>query len=164
MRLTFSDRAAYPGDENIERIAATGDVSALVAALQFLEEETRARHATHMAAKYADRPRYAISDDWGHYFSDSVPEFDTRWVFDRHRWNVTVLHVTHRSGTNWLRGRLDEIADINESLVDANADALDLGMDEFGVREADELPGWVDEAIDIKRRTFVEAPHDADRT
>jgi hypothetical protein len=148
---------AYPSDERLQRIA-DGDLSveALAAAFAFLPRESRARVAERMVSDYADRARYVISGDWSHYFSDSVPEFDTRWVFDRRRWGLTVLHVKRRPSEVWLMALPDEIQDLDDSLIDANPNALDIEMDDFGVREADELPEWVDDAIDVERETFVE--------
>ncbi|WP_182084433.1 hypothetical protein [Aureimonas sp. ME7] len=147
----------HPQDASIERIAASGDVGALAAALQLLKQATRAQHAESMAVRYADRLRYAVSDDWSHYFSDVAPEFDTRWVFDRHEWRVAVLHVKRRSDVDWFLALPDETEDVTESLVDANAGALDHAMDEFGVYEANALPNWVSEAIKVERRALVEA-------
>ncbi|KQT42072.1 hypothetical protein ASG43_17505 [Aureimonas sp. Leaf454] len=137
-------------------MAAAGDVKALVTALPLLKQGIRARHATLKAAEHADRPRYAVSGDWGHYFADGAPEVDTRWVFDRHRWHVSVLHVKRQSSSGWLIGLPEEVADLEDSLVDANADALDVRMEEFGVREADALPAWADEAVATERHPFVE--------
>ena len=110
-----------------------------------------------MASNYADCVRYVISDDWPHYFSDDVPEFDTRWVFDRRRWGIAVLHVKRRSSEVWLMALPDEIQDLDDSLTDANPNALDLEMEDFGVREADELPKWADDAVHVERETFVES-------
>lgn len=147
----------HSGDESIERIAATGDVDALASALQLLQQDSRVRYASRMMAEFAERPRYAVSDDWSHYFSDDAPEFDTRWVFDRHTWRVAVLHVKRRSDIDWLAALPEEIGDVTESLMDANVNALDLDMAEFGVFEANVLPNWVGEATAVDRLAFVDA-------
>jgi hypothetical protein len=153
---TTQNGKAFPSDESLRRIAG-GDfsVDAFAAALAFLTQDP-ARAPERMISNYADRARYVISDDWSHYFSDNVPEFDTRWVFDRRQWGLSVLHVKRRSSEVWLMALPDEVQDLDDSLIDANPNALDLEMDDFGVREADELPEWVDDAVHVERETYVE--------
>lgn len=148
---------AHPSDESLRRIVAAGtNVAALAEAFAFLKEDTRAREAQRNAADHADRLRYVIADDWSHFFSDSVPEFDTRWIFDRRKWHLCVLHVKRQSSDTWLMALDDELQDLNDSIVDANTGALDLEMEDFGLREADETPQWAENALTGERQTFVE--------
>lgn len=163
--MTTQNGEAFPSDKSLQRVAS-GDfsVDAFAAALAFLTQDP-ACVPERLIFDYADRARYAISDDWSHYFSDSVPEFDTRWVFDRRRWGLTVLHVKRGSSEVWLRALPDEIDDVDDSLIVANPNALDLEMDDFGIREADELPEWADDAVHVERETFVEPwPEREDRS
>jgi hypothetical protein len=148
---------AHASEESIRRIVdAGGDVVALVAAFAFLKEDTRAREAKRNAEDHADRPRYVIAADWPHFFSDDAPERDTRWVFDRRQWRLSVLHVKRRSSDAWLMALEDELKDVNDSMVDANAGALDLELDDFGLLESNKLPEWAGAALTTDRQTFVE--------
>lgn len=156
MSKTAEDEMPLPSDESLRRIAG-GDfsVDAFAAALASLTQDP-ARAPERIISDYADRARYVISDDWSHYFSDDVPEFDTRWVFDRRQWGLTVLHLKRRSSEVWLMALPDEVQDLDDSLIRANPNALDLEMVDFGVRESDAMPEWASEARTIERCSLVQ--------
>lgn len=91
----------------------------------------------------AEQKRYVIADEpgslWGHLFDETGRETMTRFVFDREQNALVALQVRLDGG--WENGSDAMIADLEDSLVNANPDALtDPGY--WGLVTADEHPSW----------------------
>ncbi|MBB3937329.1 hypothetical protein [Aureimonas phyllosphaerae] len=98
----------------------------------------------------ADLPRFVSCTDWDHRFPGTEREVKVRWVFDRRLWSVVVLHRREAGGV-WSAAGPDELLDVTESLVFANADAL-FATEDWGCAEERSLPGWT-AAIEASPRT-----------
>lgn len=97
-------------------------------------------------------PRYIIAHcdrdlgaGWGHIFTedDREVERDTRFVYDRD--TEKLVHLDILRGNKWREASRAEIADLEDSLKNANEDALD-NPGNWDLDEADELPQWAEGA------------------
>lgn len=98
--------------------------------------------------------RYVIADEegslWGHIFEDDRPEVMTRWVYDRQEEKLLAAMEAGGRGQNgewWAKLSSDAAADLAESVIEANFDAIE-HPETFGLRESDELPEWAGLDID----------------
>lgn len=94
-------------------------------------------------------PRYIIADPalgngWGHIFSENGVEREriTRFVFDTDA--NSLIHVDIQRAAGERAANAAEIADLEDSLKNANSDALD-DPDSWGLIASDALPAWCPE-------------------
>lgn len=92
--------------------------------------------------------RYVIADNpgslWGHIFRDGEPEIMTRFVFDLEDRRLVAGGYQggySQSGPWWADMSAEMLADLQDSLVNANPDALD-NPEYWGLLSSDELPEW----------------------
>jgi len=98
--------------------------------------------------------RYVIADEdgslWGHIFEQDGPEVMTRWVYDRETSTiVAAMEVGGRSqnGEWWAKLSEAAMADLAESVIGANSDAID-NPEYWELRESDVLPEWASLELD----------------
>lgn len=95
--------------------------------------------------------RYIIADDegslWGHLFEGDTSESGKqiertcRFVFDTQTDKLVAAGIMGKNGSDFDPATKDECADLEESLIDANPDAL-TQPEQWGLRCARELPAW----------------------
>lgn len=84
-------------------------------------------------------PRYVIAESWDHLFpGDRVPR-EARFAFDREENRLAALQVRREDG--WEAASDDDIDDVEDSLLGANADTIDAPAP-YGLAESDDLPAW----------------------
>jgi hypothetical protein len=83
-------------------------------------------------------PRY-VHGSWTHIFHDSGPDVETRIVFDRQAEKLLALDI--KRATGWRKASPVEFADVEDSIKNANKEALD-DPEEFGLEQSDTLPDW----------------------
>lgn len=83
-------------------------------------------------------PRY-ITGNWSHIFADSSTERDLRLVFDTVTKRVIAMQI--RTGIGYECASQEAIADVQDSLLTANEDALET-PDNWGLERTYELPDW----------------------
>lgn len=94
-----------------------------------------------------DEPRYVISDPdvpgqgWEHLFREGTWDMvrKVRFVWDREKEEMVSLFVKHRG--RWAEGSAGELADLEDSLVNANSDVLE-NPKRWGLVETAEIPDW----------------------
>lgn len=94
-----------------------------------------------------DEPRYVVADPevegsgWTHIFREGRRdvERDVRFVWDREKEEVVSLFV--KRGGAWQNGSKDEIADLEDSLANANEEAIE-NPGGWGLQEMMRLPDW----------------------
>lgn len=93
-------------------------------------------------------PRYVIAHcdrevgaGWGHIFTEDGREVerDTRFVYDRDAGRL--VHLDILRGNKWREASRAEIEDLEDSLKNANEDALENPAD-WDLDETDDLPEW----------------------
>jgi hypothetical protein len=94
--------------------------------------------------------RYIIADPdqgcgWDHIFEEDGRdvERETRFVFDLEEDRLVTADI--RRDWKWRAASAEELSDLQDSLVDANRDALDY-PDEWALIEDDVLPDWAGQA------------------
>jgi hypothetical protein len=95
--------------------------------------------------------RYIVSDEslgkgWGHIFEDRIGEESTRFVYDTESASIVHLDVKHRKSGCWVSASQDEIDDVEDSLKNANEDALQ-DPDGWGLIATDDAPEWAARSI-----------------
>lgn len=83
------------------------------------------------------QPRY-LHGNWDHIFRGKKTE-TTRIVFDREKHAIVYMEI--RDGHQWWPGSHMDIADVQDSLLNANGEALDNPQD-WGLEESDTPPQW----------------------
>lgn len=92
--------------------------------------------------------RYIIADSdtvpgsgWTHLFPEGRRdvERETRFVWDTD--TEKLLHLDIRRNSKWQEAGRSEIEDLEDSLKNANEDALE-NPDNWGLTPSDELPEW----------------------
>jgi hypothetical protein len=83
------------------------------------------------------RAKYLVSDGWGHVFDKG--ERMVRFVFDTELQQVIFMEVETSSG--WQATTKVQMADVTDSLVNANEEVLTNPEDE-GLGAVDVLPTW----------------------
>ena len=111
----------------------------------------RARHARAFT-----RPRFVVADGWGHIFSEARGDTDTRWVFDRHLWRLVMLHILEPASQQWMGALPEELADVEDSLVNANEEAL-WDCTDWDLSETDEAPSWAAVPLPRSSGSFLDA-------
>jgi hypothetical protein len=91
----------------------------------------------------AQIPRY-VHRGWSHIFSNSNTDQDLRLVFDRATDRIVAMELIKSRGTETAGSMA--IADVQDSLLNANAEALDHPED-WGLEESDQLPDWATPAV-----------------
>ena len=96
-----------------------------------------------------DEPRYVVADPeiegagWTHIFQEGRRdvERDVRFVWDREDEEIVSLFVKRTGG--WQEASEDEVSDLEDSLANANAAALE-NPQAWGLLTTDRLPDWAD--------------------
>lgn len=83
-------------------------------------------------------PMY-IHGNWSHIFHSSGPETNLRFVFDKSSQAITDMEISKSLG--WVKASSEEIADVQDSLLNANDEALD-SPDEWGLELSSIKPNW----------------------
>lgn len=83
-------------------------------------------------------PRY-VHGGWTHIFYDNGPDVDTRIVYDRMEGKLVALEI--RGSSRWFKASKAEVADLEDSLKNANEEALD-DPATFGLEQSDTSPDW----------------------
>ena len=93
--------------------------------------------------RVADMRQYLISEPpnaWPHSFA-GFGEMAVRFVFSRKLNAIIALHVHY--GKGWQKATLEQVADVQDSLTNANVEAIaDPYGSGFGLIAADHLPAW----------------------
>lgn len=78
---------------------------------------------------------------WTHIFHENGPDISLRFAFDRSIGKIVAMQIQNKS--EWKNASENEIADVQESLITANDDAIS-SPDDWGLELSDSLPEWVD--------------------
>lgn len=84
-------------------------------------------------------PRYLVSEGWGHLFGPGNNETTVRFVFDREVHRIIMMEYQERG--QWRRATAFDIADVQDSLLNANGEALDK-PGEYDCSNSHDLPEW----------------------
>lgn len=89
-----------------------------------------------------------VHGNWTHLFGPGKGvETMTQVVYDRHEERVVALLVADRLSFGRLRNASRaEIADVEDSLKNANPEAIDEPIN-FGLHESEDLPGWAEDLV-----------------
>lgn len=107
-------------------------------------------------------PRFIIADPaiegqgWTHIFEENGRTFErqVRFVFDRERDCLHCADIRH--GRKFQEASCDEIAELEDSLKNANPDAIDNPAG-WGLGESDEwLPEWAPRIEDEEPALFID--------
>jgi hypothetical protein len=90
----------------------------------------------------AETPRYVVADHWGHIFDDRSGEVMTRFAYDRAEGRM--VHVQYQRDHAWHDGDAATVADVEDSLKNANPDAI-VNPQDWDLEATDELPDWAPE-------------------
>lgn len=88
--------------------------------------------------------KFVVSDRWGHIFSGEH-ESIVRFVFSREKNAIVAMQIQHVA--RWVDASRSEMADVEDSLKNANWEFLDNPYDFGDGYVADELRGWAAEAV-----------------
>jgi len=105
-----------------------------------------ARHAGLQAVERpappeAQRPRpapYYVHGNWSHIFHDNGPDTPVRFAMDAR--DGTVLAMDVQNGATWRRASALEVADVQDSLLNANDVLTEPGQ--WGLTVSGQLPEW----------------------
>lgn len=97
----------------------------------------------HFEAELADEPRY-IHGNWNHIFADSTTDRDLRFVFDTTTQQVVAMQIL--TGRGYEDATPAAIADVQDSLLNANAEVLD-DPEANDLKVTSELPDWSVELV-----------------
>lgn len=96
--------------------------------------------------------RYVIAGTpgglWGHIFDNAEGEVMTQFVYDTQERKLVAAKIVggqSEGGPWWTDASPVMVADLEDSLVNANEDALDNPGD-WGLAVSDELPDWASES------------------
>lgn len=95
-----------------------------------------------------DGSRY-VHGGWSHIFHDNGPASNLRIVFDRQAKKVVAMEINR--GPWWRAASAAEMADVEDSLKNANEEALD-DPDAWGLEESGSLPGWAAPDLEDRQR------------
>ncbi|MDU8350639.1 hypothetical protein RYA05_01900 [Pseudomonas syringae pv. actinidiae] len=84
-----------------------------------------------------------ITGQWAHIFEGERHDRNTRIVLDAHSQKLVSAHVQRNMAINdsYTPASRDEIADIEDSLVNANGELFD-NPNDYGLEYANTLPVW----------------------
>jgi hypothetical protein len=94
-------------------------------------------------AEDAPPPRY-VHGMWEHIFDEGRTPKTVRLIFDRESNGITAMEI--KDGQGWVFAYSYEIADVEDSLKNANPEALTAPAD-FGLSESNEHPTWCANAV-----------------
>ena len=80
---------------------------------------------------------------WGHIFEEAggrICERHCRFVYDTE--DEAIIHLEIRRGNAWQSATDDEMADVEDSLKNANPEAIE-DPDSHGLRVTNDLPDWI---------------------
>lgn len=96
--------------------------------------------------RVADMRQFLIAgapNGWAHIFA-GFGEFVVRFVFDRKQQSIIAMQLSV-SGGNWRNATPDQIADVEDSVKNANVEAIaDPYGSGYGLVAADDLPVWAE--------------------
>lgn len=96
--------------------------------------------------RVADMRQYLIAgapNGWAHIFA-GFGEFVVRFVFDRKQQSIIAMQLSV-SGGSWRNATPDQIADVEDSVKNANVEAIaDPYGSGYGLVAADDLPVWAE--------------------
>ncbi|MTH94821.1 hypothetical protein [Roseibium sp. RKSG952] len=85
-----------------------------------------------------DKHRYISTDYyWGHIFDEKIGEIMTQWVYDTQ--TKTLVGALIASNRSWVPASDEELADIEDSIKNANPDSLE-NPDDWGLSSTEEIP------------------------
>jgi len=89
----------------------------------------------------SDSPRYLVSDSWSHLFGPGSAETEVCFVYDCKVERIVAMAA--KAGYKWVECSRAEIADVEDSLKNANEEALD-DPESWDMVECDaeDLPDW----------------------
>lgn len=92
----------------------------------------------HFETELIEDMRY-IYGNWTHMFHEHGGDVPLRFVFDLQEGRIVALQIQRAQG--WVEGGPEERASVEESITDANREALD-HPEEWGLATDEELPEW----------------------
>lgn len=97
--------------------------------------------------RVADMRQYLIAgapNGWAHIFA-GFGEFVVRFVFDRKQQSIIAMQLSASGGSSWRNATPDQIADVEDSVKNANVEAIaDPYGSGYGLVAADDLPVWAE--------------------
>lgn len=87
----------------------------------------------------SEKPRYLVSEGWGHLFGPGNHETIVRFVFDRAE--SRIIFMEYLEAGHWHAASSSNIAEVQDSLLNANSEALTT-PDDYGCTNSDALPEW----------------------
>lgn len=84
-------------------------------------------------------PRYLIAAHWPHIFDGARAPATVRFVFERV--SETICRLEMLDGAVWILASRVQLEDVQDSLLNANEDALSSPSD-YGLTESEYLPEW----------------------
>ena len=97
--------------------------------------------------RVADMRQYLIAgapNGWTHIFA-GFGEFVVRFVFDRKQQSIIAMQVSVSGGGAWRNATPDQIADVEDSVKNANVEAIaDPYGSGYGLIATDDLPAWAE--------------------
>ncbi|WP_199028468.1 hypothetical protein [Ralstonia sp. ASV6] len=91
-----------------------------------------------------DHARYIVGG-WSHIFSAREGDRSCRLVFDIVEHKVSALQLQH-SVRGWVEATASEVADVQDSILTANGEALD-EPEQCGLERTSELPQWAQASL-----------------
>lgn len=85
-----------------------------------------------------------ITGNWGHIFPSSQSERDLRFVLDTNTNKVIAMQI--RTGSGYQHATKEEMADVEDSLLNANEDAIKHPED-WGLVAVAMLPDWANDLM-----------------
>lgn len=101
-------------------------------------EDNRGEDGEWEAFEFNWASRY-VHGGWSHIFHDSGPDVDTRIIYDREAEKLIALDI--KRATGWRKASPVEFADVEDSIKNANAEALS-DPEEFGLEQSSTVPDW----------------------
>lgn len=80
-----------------------------------------------------------IHGTWDHIFEDDGRALPVRFCFDVEK--NKLVHLDIQRDTGWEPASSVDVADVQDSILNGNADALDNPSD-YGLAQTAELPDW----------------------
>lgn len=91
-----------------------------------------------VGSEHVDRKKF-IHGNWTHIFHESGPDISLRFVFDTDAEEISFMQIQKSLG--WENASITEIADVQDSLLIANEEAL-LCPSDWCLDESNDLPNW----------------------
>jgi hypothetical protein len=95
-----------------------------------------------------DHPQYVVSDSWSHLFGPGSAETEVCFVYDRTAGRIVAMAA--KSGYKWVDCSPAEMADVEDSLKNANSEALeDPESWDMAECDANDLPDWAKDLMNM---------------